>query len=107
MRILVTKILNDQFVLPILKDSVHNEKKMFCEVLKTRRLQVNDMMANPKSGSELLSAYLIGCASRNMLEICEKYKTKSEMRLEANVLLPNRDNQAAKIIIQCANCFDS
>eukprot|EP00826_Nyctotherus_ovalis_P045561 TRINITY_DN5056_c0_g3_i1.p1 TRINITY_DN5056_c0_g3~~TRINITY_DN5056_c0_g3_i1.p1 ORF type:complete len:231 (+),score=61.41 TRINITY_DN5056_c0_g3_i1:96-788(+) len=102
---LVSKTLNEQCALPATQDSVHNEKRVFCEVLKTRRQQVNDALQ--KNGDELLVSYLAGCASRNMLGICEKYKTKSEMRMEASALIPNSDNQTAATIIQCANCFDS
>lgn len=102
---LVSKTLNEQCILPAIQDSVHNEKRLFCEVLKTRRQQVHDTLQ--KDGNELLMSYLAGCASRCMLGMCEKYRTKGEMRVEASALIPNRDNLTAATIIQCANCFDS
>lgn len=88
-------------------ESIHNEKRILCEILKTRRLQVDNALKNSEKGNELLLAYLIGCASRIMLEICEKYKTKAEIKVETNAPRPNQENQAAKTIIKCADCFES
>ena len=105
--ILVSELLREICALPTLMDSIHNEKRLFCEILKTRRLQVNGIIGNTKEPNKLLLSYLIGCTSRIMYDICEKYKTKGEIMMEQSIPKPNQQNQTSKTIIKCANCFDT
>lgn len=88
-----------------LTDSIHNEKRICCELFKLRREQVCTILLDDYQLNSRIVSFFIGNISNRILSICENYQTKGEKLCESKAIKPNQVNQTSKTLIRCANSF--
>ncbi len=94
-------------MLPPFSSEAHNEKKLFCEVWKLRRDQVESLLKGTAHKKGMVLAIMVTITSDRMLRECDRYKTQVERLLETRVTKHNSQNETSATIVRYSSMLSS